>query len=204
LPTSLTIGKLTEALAKAQGAFAHAAKDTKNEFFKSRYADLASVIAAAKHPLSDNGLSVSQVTDFDDTGRVFLITILSHTSGEWISGRYPIMPIKQDPQGFGSAITYARRYMFSAITGIAQDDDDGNAASTAKPAPQPKPPTLDDRYNSMWNAITCVSTIDDLEKVVVKGAVVTNEVANKDKEKHEKLINFISKRREELGVDKPE
>ncbi|CAM6005666.1 unnamed protein product [Sphagnum balticum] len=130
---SETIGELTKALAKAQGAFEHASKETRNEFFKSKYANLANVIDAAKKPLADNGLAVFQSTDTDENGKVFLITILSHSSGEWISGKYPIAPIKQDPQGYGSAFTYARRYAFSAITGIAADDDDGNAASQPKP-----------------------------------------------------------------------
>lgn len=132
---SESIKALAAALSKAQGEFDHAKKDVKNEFFKSKYADLASVIDAAKKPLADNGLSVSQVVDMTDTGDLILETILMHTSGEFISGRYPIKPVKQDPQAVGSAITYARRYAFSAITGIAADDDDGNAASDKQPAP---------------------------------------------------------------------
>lgn len=119
------------ALSKAQGQFDHAKKDVKNEFFKSKYADLASVIDAAKKPLSDNGLAVVQVVDADNEGGIYLETTLLHSSGEWISGRYPIKPTKTDPQAVGSAITYARRYAFSAMTGIAADDDDGNAASNS-------------------------------------------------------------------------
>lgn len=124
-----TIGTLTKALSKAQGEFEHATKDTENSFFKSKYATLASIIDVAKKPLSDNGLAVFQTTDTDENGKVFLITVLSHESGEWVSGKYPVNPVKQDPQGFGSAMSYSRRYAFSAITGIAADDDDGNAAS---------------------------------------------------------------------------
>lgn len=125
---SESIKEIAAALAKAQGQFDHAKKDVKNEFFKSKYADLASVIDAAKKPLSDNGLAVVQIVDTDHDGLVILETTLMHTSGEWISGKYPIRPTKQDPQAVGSAITYARRYAFSAMTGIAADDDDGNAA----------------------------------------------------------------------------
>jgi hypothetical protein len=126
---SESIAELAAAMAKAQGAFDHAKKDVSNAFFKSKYADLASVIDAAKKPLADNGLTVIQTTEFDESNGVFLITTLAHSSGQWISGRYPVNPVKNDPQSFGSAITYARRYCFSAITGIAADDDDGNAAS---------------------------------------------------------------------------
>ena len=131
---SETTAKLAEALSKAQGELIHAKKETKNEFFRSRYADLASVIDAAKKPLSNNGLSVSQVVDVLDNGDLFLETILMHLSGEFLIGKYPIKPVKQDPQSVGSAITYARRYAFSAIVGIAADDDDGNEASQHKPS----------------------------------------------------------------------
>ncbi len=126
---SESIKELATALSKAQGSFDHAKKDVDNIFFKSKYAELASVIDAAKKPLADNGLSVVQVVDTNESGDPFLETILMHVSGEFISGKYPIRPIKQDPQSVGSAITYARRYAFSAMTGIAADDDDGNAAS---------------------------------------------------------------------------
>ncbi len=126
---SESIKNLSVALCKAQGMLEHAKKGVENTFFKSKYADLASVIDAAKYPLSNNGLSVSQIVDTDENSNITLETILMHESGEWICGRYPIRPVKTDPQSMGSAITYARRYAFSAITGIAADDDDGNAAS---------------------------------------------------------------------------
>jgi hypothetical protein len=128
---SESIKELGAALSKAQGMIDHAKKDVENGFFKSKYADLASCIDAAKKALSTNGLAVTQVTDITDHGLI-LRTTLMHSSGEWMSGVYPIDPIKKDPQGYGSAITYARRYAFCAITGVAADDDDGNAA-TQKP-----------------------------------------------------------------------
>lgn len=135
---SPTIGLLAEALSKAQSNFQHAKKDANNPFFKSKYADLPAVIDAAKKPLSENGLSVIQPTSLDENGNVSLITLLAHSSGEWIAGCYPIDPVKKDPQGMGSALTYARRYSYSAITGIAaiDEDDDGNAASQGKPQPK--------------------------------------------------------------------
>jgi hypothetical protein len=141
---SESIKELASALAKAQGEFEHAKKDVKNAFFKTNYADLASCMDAAKKPLSNNGLSVTQLTDYDESGKLYLNTILMHSSGEWLSGRYPINPVKNDPQGVGSAITYARRYAFSAITGIAADDDDGNAASGNKE--KQNQPTVDISY----------------------------------------------------------
>ena len=124
---SETIGKLAEALAKAQGSMSAAAMDGKANYGK--YATLASVWDAARKPLADNGLAVTQATDMTADSMV-LVTTLMHSSGEWIGGVYPIRPAQNTPQGMGSAITYARRYSLSALLGLtADDDDDGNAAS---------------------------------------------------------------------------
>jgi hypothetical protein len=124
------IGKLAEALSKAQGAMEGASKSAENPFFKSKYADLASVWDACRGPLSANGLAVIQVPAAPTApGRVAIDTILAHASGEWISGVLELTPVKSDPQSVGSAITYARRYGLQAIVGIAPEDDDGNAAS---------------------------------------------------------------------------
>ncbi len=166
---SESIKNIAIALSKAQGEFDHAKKDVKNDFFKSRYADLASVIDAAKKPLADNGLSVSQVVDLAESGDLVLETILMHISGEFISGRYPIRPVKTDPQSTGSAITYARRYAFSAITGIAADDDDGNAASNQQQLPlasQPSPvaPDYEKLINSAKSRSELISVWNNIPK----------------------------------------
>jgi hypothetical protein len=127
---SESIKELATALANAQGELEHAKKDTKNEYFKSKYATLAGCIDAAKPILVKNGLAVIQTTDIMDSGAFILNTILTHSSGEYINGKYLINPVKQDPQSFGSAVTYARRYAFCAIIGLAaDDDDDGNGTS---------------------------------------------------------------------------
>lgn len=129
-----TIGKLAEALAKAQGMMEFAKKDSLNPHFKSKYADIAAVIEAIREPLSKNGLSYVQFEEDD-----YLITMLMHISGEWISGKMKLILSKQDMQGKGSAVTYARRFSLSSMVGIAQDDDDGNVASN-RPAIEPKTP----------------------------------------------------------------
>lgn len=126
---SPTLGKLAEALSKAQGAMSGALKDSTNPFFKSRYADLESVWSACRKALADNELSVIQTTDYDAGVRV--ITTLVHSSGEWIRGTLPIMAKDETPQGIGSAITYARRYALAAIVGVYQTDDDAEAAQEA-------------------------------------------------------------------------
>ena len=128
---SESIAELSAALSKAQGAMQGAIKDSSNPFFKSSYADLASVWDACRKPLSDNGLSVVQTSDLlpEHPDMVCIETILCHASGQWIKGRLAVKPVKSDPQSVGSCITYLRRYSLQSIVGIAPEDDDGNAAS---------------------------------------------------------------------------
>lgn len=135
---STDIKDIASALTKAQAAIKPALKDSTNPHFRSKYADLASVWDAARPVLTGNGLSVTQ-TFANGTGgeTVTVVTTLLHTSGQWISSALTLKPAKADPQGIGSAITYGRRYGLSAILGIvADEDDDGNAASGHHEAPQ--------------------------------------------------------------------
>lgn len=137
---SETIGKLAEALAKAQGLMKGAVKDSLNPFFKQKYADLAAVWEACKEPLSANGLAVVQTTDTSPEGAgVVIETMLLHASGEWISGRLLLTPVKNDPQGMGSAITYGRRYGLAAIVGVSPEDDDAQSASETSEKKAEKP-----------------------------------------------------------------
>lgn len=135
--------KLTTALIAARRKFMPAVKNKVNSHLKNSYVDLASVIEATDDALAENGLVVVQPTEIDEQGRVYLLTKLLHTSGEEVTGRYLLKPAKEDPQGYGAAMTYARRYCLMALLGIAPEDDDGNAASqqpkqstgTSKPTP---------------------------------------------------------------------
>ena len=130
---SESIKELAGALSKAQNEMSGAAKDSKNPFFKSSYADLGAVVRAIKESFATNGLSYSQFPLMEE-GKVGVETILIHSSGEWISSVLLLPITKQDPQAAGSAITYARRYALQAIAGIPSEDDDGNHASQSKPA----------------------------------------------------------------------
>lgn len=127
-----TLVELAKALNAAQAEMSGAKKKAANPFFKSKYADLNSVVDAVRIPFAENGLSYSQFPIFED-GKVGVETILMHSSGEWISSKLLLPMVKQDPQAAGSAITYARRYALQAIAGIPAEDDDGNAATHAKP-----------------------------------------------------------------------
>ena len=125
------------ALAAAQMEMGKAVKDTKNEHFRSKYADLASVMDACMGALNKHGICVMQPTGEDETGR-YVKTILAHTTGETVECRVPLIVGKNDMQGYGSAVTYARRYGLMSMAGIAPEDDDGNAAAKS-------PPVIDER-----------------------------------------------------------
>ena len=133
---SETIGKLAPAFCKAQGAFGFAIKDKTNPAYKSKYADLGAVWEAALPALQMHGLSVIQLPVVDESGYAALETILLHESGEFISSTTRARIVKDDPQGYGSAITFLRRYSLAATLGITQEDDDGQAASQARHQPQ--------------------------------------------------------------------
>lgn len=128
---SENIAELATALSRAQGKITGALKDSSNPFFKTKYADLASVWDACREQLSANGLAVVQTLS-NDAENIVVITTLTHSSGQWMRGRLAVKPVKSDPQGIGSAITYARRYALAAIVGVAQIDDDAEAAMGRK------------------------------------------------------------------------
>lgn len=129
-----SIKELATALAKAQAEIKGAVKDATNPHFRSKYADLSSVVEAIRMPLAKHQLAYVQLTIPSDKNEVQVETILMHASGEWVSGIIAVPVAKNDAQGFGSALTYARRYGLSAAVGVAPEDDDGNAAAAAKPA----------------------------------------------------------------------
>ena len=134
---SESIKNLAAAMAAAQGEMGAATKSASNPFFKSKYADLGSVIEAVKPHFAKHGLSYVQ---FPVTGEssVGVTTRLMHSSGEWLEQEYFIPLGKMDAQAAGSAITYARRYALQSIAGIPAEDDDGNAATQAAPKLQAK------------------------------------------------------------------
>ena len=124
------------ALVKAQMNMTKAAKTAANPHLKSKYADLASVMDACVPALNEAGIAVLQPAGEDDTGR-YIETIFIHgESGEQMGCKIPLIVQKNDMQGYGSAVTYARRYGLMTMAGIAPEDDDGHAASKAPPRQQ--------------------------------------------------------------------
>ena len=121
------INELAKALSATQAEISGAHKDSTNPHFKSKYADLESVWDAARVPLTKNGLSVAQ-TVHKEGDQIVLRTTLMHVSGQYLSGDVPLILVKNDMQGLGAAITYARRFGLSAMVGVSPTDDDGETA----------------------------------------------------------------------------
>ena len=158
---------ISQALVKAQAAMSHAAKDAKNPHFKSAYSSLASVIDAVRPALSANGLAFIQKLHTADGG-IAVETVLIHESGEEIScGTLFVPATKQDAQGFGSAISYGKRYSLQAALGIASEDDDGQAAVKPRPAPvQPVKITID--MDAAVEEMSAQTSIDALKECFAK------------------------------------
>lgn len=147
---SQEINELAAALSKAQGAMKGAEKDSKNPHLSNKYASLSAIIEAARKPLSDNGLSWTQLIGQTEGG-VILETVLLHSSGQWLSSEQPVTITVlsnkgiNEAQALGSGLTYFKRYALAAMLGIsiADEDDDGNAAQVQVGRQQrqaPRPP----------------------------------------------------------------
>jgi hypothetical protein len=132
---SESIAGLATALAKAQSELSNPKKTSANPFFKSKYADLSEVINVSKSILAEHGLSILQLPSFSE-GQVHVETVITHSTGEFISDVLSLPVAKQDAQSVGSAITYARRYSWAAICGLAQEDDDAESAIGRNPQQQ--------------------------------------------------------------------
>ncbi|NLC24009.1 MAG: hypothetical protein GX776_06025 [Oxalobacter sp.] len=159
--TSETITKIAPALLAAQKQITFAAKDAKNPHFKNTYASLPSVIDAIKGALNENGIVFIQTASPSEKGCLALSTRLLHESGEWIEDTATVPLPKSDPQGYGSAATYARRYCLAAVMGLYQDDDDGNAGSGVSSKAADFRDDLADTYTALREA----DTAEDLQRI---------------------------------------
>ncbi len=152
--------ELSAAMALAFAKIEGAVKDKTNPAFRSKYADLAAVVDAIKPALSEHGLWFRQITHPADGG-VCVETVIHHSSGESLACGPLFLPAsKQDAQGFGSALTYCRRYSLMAAFGVPAEDDDGNDAVARKPAPK-----LADRIDSA----EATMVLDSLREAAMSG-----------------------------------
>lgn len=150
---------IAKAFVAAKREFAPALKTSTNPHFRSKYADLAGCMEAVNDALLNNGIALYQETSEDATG-VTVETVFLHESGETLrGGKLHVPASKQDPQGYGSALTYARRYSVMAACGIAAEDDDGNAATKTA-----KPKAMDAQaLNVAHSTVATASTLDELK-----------------------------------------
>jgi len=153
--------EFAKALVAAQKATYPVYKQATNPAFRSKYADLAAVVEATIPALNDAGISVLQMPDFDGE-QLILTTVLMHVSGDSLTHVMRMPVSKRDPQGIGSATTYARRYSLLAMTGAAPEDDDGNAASG--PAPAAKKSSAQAKKDGDWDRIMAAINGCDTEQ----------------------------------------
>lgn len=187
---SETIAKLADALAKAQAEMHNPSKNSENPHFRNKYADLSEVVNVTRPALAKHGLSVAQFPGFSD-GVVTVETMLMHASGEWLAGTVSAPAQKQDPQGIGSAVTYLRRYSLAALCGVAQEDDDGDAARAsggqrqqARPAARKEaaPAAMTDEQAQKIDELLEASTLTEEDRaaaVAFLGQAATKERASK-------------------------
>ena len=164
-----SLAALAPALVKAQQKMGAALKDSKNPFFKSKYADLNSIIDAAIPALNEEGIAVLQSPGLNNDGGSIINTILLHTSGEFIAGQSKVVAAKQnDPQSEGSAVTYARRYGLQAMVTLKAEDDDGEGAMGRKPTVETKATNA---------VVTAKTTVSQTNAVVTKDTTVVTTPA---------------------------
>lgn len=186
------INELASALSKAQGMIKGAIEDSTNPHFKSKYASLQSYVDAAREPLAKNGLSITQLlTDnaCESINMLTIETVLMHSSGQWISSVFSVPVSKNDAQGFGSACTYARRYSYAAIIGIAPMDDDGQAAVTTAPTS-----VKSEKQKALpINVVKTIESAQSVDELLGKASEM------KDYHKHPQFRQLVQTRKEELS-----
>lgn len=183
------------ALASAQANMGKALKQANNPHFRSKYADLGSVMDACLPALNEAGIALIQPTGEDEHGRFVETTLIHGESGETLSCRVPLIVGKNDMQGYGSAVTYARRYGLMAMAGIAPEDDDGNAAAKAAPKNEPPKPISAEQYQAISDLIFDTETdeakfcqfmkVEDLHQLNAAQAKDAIAMLNKKKAKME-------------------
>jgi hypothetical protein len=151
-----------EALNAAQKNMGKVVKKSENPHFRSSYADLSDVMSVALPALSAEGICLWHRMD-TDKDPMLMVTVLTHgASGTSIECGVPLIVSKQDMQGMKSATTYAKRIGVESLTGIAPEDDDGNAAAKAPPPPKPKAKIADDRKETLKKVFESITKMEDL------------------------------------------
>jgi hypothetical protein len=187
---SESIAAIAPALVKAQAEIKGALKDSTNPHFRSKYADLSSVVEAVKAPLLKHGIAFLQGVHDAENG-VAVETVLLHSSGEWISSTLRIPASKQDAQGYGSAITYGRRYGLQAMCGVPAEDDDGNAATASAPT---------SRITPVAGSLAALEPVEQGEAKVIANAIVDYWNAGEEFKAYEAFYDAGLTNEMKLGV----
>lgn len=217
--------QIAEALVKAQKGFSPALKQSNNPHFRSKYADLATCVEAVIDALNNNGIALMQMTHECQDG-VTVETVFIHASGELLSaGKLHVPAVKHDAQGYGSALTYARRYSLMAACGIAPEDDDGNAAvktpprggvisAPQQPAPEPKPEpkpqevvkgtaeVVDFAMQIFTTFLPEAKSEKELNTFWKENIATVNQIKSADETKYVELLGAFKKRKDEINGTK--
>ncbi|UVY23090.1 MAG: ERF superfamily protein [Bacteriophage sp.] len=208
---SENLDKLFKGMNTFRSQLKQPAKDAKNPFFKSNYVTLEGVQNAIDAAIKGTGLAYTQIVKNDDNGNVGVETIITHESGQYLTtGVLTLRPEKATPQGYGSTITYAKRYQLSSAFGVSSDvDDDGNVGSGSfktqakgnyqQSYPQPRQQVQQKQvnpeiatYNSLFNkALKTLETDKATLKSQVTeqiGKMFPNDTKSEDKLKHGIMI----------------
>lgn len=188
---------LAKALVAAQKATESIKKAATNPAFRSKYADLAHVVEGVVPALNNAGVAVLQ-SPANDGELVSVTTTLLHESGASVTGVLHLRPTKNDPQGVGSAITYARRYALLAMTGAAPEDDDGNAASQGRPAQaqrvEPPQPSLSERADRVEATLKAAKP-EQVEAAWSRAQALRDALAEEDPARLDELRKLYEFRR---------
>lgn len=184
---SESIKELCAALVVAQAELQTVVKDAKNPYFKSNYATLEAVTETIRPIYAKHGLAIVQFPVSGENSSYGLETRIVHKSGEWMSAVAFMRPVKDDPQGVGSLITYLRRYSAQSVAFLASADDDGNAASSNVPKLE-NAPTKKVEIDKDAHKAALLKIGDDL-----------NSVADKDKRSRIRELVFRGKSKSDIN-----
>jgi hypothetical protein len=175
-----SIAALIKSLIACQQEFAPLKKSAKNPHFKNTFVPLSEVVENVLPVLNKHGLAVTQLPSTLEDGTPALMTVLMHESGEQLSATMPLMMVKPDPQGQGSAITYARRYALMSVLGLVGDeDDDGTAA--VKPAPAREVTQLDRAKAELRKLVVTLPKAEQAQYSWVKTSTDIEEIRDQAK-----------------------
>ncbi len=203
MKTSSEINELAFALSKAQGQMTGAEK-TEANFFKGRYADLREVIKAISKPFSNNELCFVQGAEFRE-GHISIKTRIMHSSGQWIESETILPPTKNDVHGYGSAITYGKRYGLQALAGVPSIDDDGQEAVAQKEENKPiyYSNFVKDKSKMVERFLAGATAHDIIDSIESKGLIVSvavksgiNKLSDESLISEKDLKQFIADKQE--------